>query len=194
MGANFGKGAEKHYLSNLARSNPNFDKKQIVLLHKEFEKLAARQGNSATITREEFGEALNIFGIAEDDDKTLDRAFNCFDGGKDKQINFKELISGVSILLGSDLDEKIALSFELFDVDGQKLIKRNEMIEVLSGMNSVASFFGEGTLSKEQIEAMVEKAFEGQAGGLDKETYYKAIQNSPEVVEWLRPAASADSK
>ena len=46
------------------------------------------------------------------------------------------------------------------------MIKRDEMLGVLVGMNSVASFFGDAKMSGADISALVDKAFDGNDGGL----------------------------
>ncbi|XP_060798747.1 calaxin [Neoarius graeffei] len=71
----------------------------------------------------------NTFGLT--DDMLLDRVFHVFDKDNDTYINVKEWIEGLAVLLRGTLDEKIKFCFEVYDLNGDGYISREEMFHML---------------------------------------------------------------
>jgi len=60
-------------------------------------------------------------------DLVVDRLFTVFDTAQNGQVDFGELASGLAILCGSTMDEKVQRVFDLFDVDGTGFITLEDM-------------------------------------------------------------------
>ena len=107
----------------------------------------------------------------------------------DDQINFKEFIVGVAPLINGDMVDKLNFSFELYDLDGTKQVKPEEMRFVLTAMNNTCSYFGDKTLTKEEIGRLTDEIFKdadvSQTGALSYSEYMSAVVQRPILVQFL---------
>ncbi|XP_041867809.1 EF-hand calcium-binding domain-containing protein 1 [Melanotaenia boesemani] len=71
----------------------------------------------------------NIFGLT--DDIIMEGIFRIFDKDNDGFITVEEWIVGLSIFLRGTLDEKIKFCFQVYDLNGDKYISREEMFHML---------------------------------------------------------------
>ncbi|XP_023667718.1 calaxin [Paramormyrops kingsleyae] len=71
----------------------------------------------------------NTFGMT--DDMIMDRVFRAFDKDNDSYISVKEWIEGLAVFLRGTLDEKIKYSFNVYDLNGDGYISREEMFHML---------------------------------------------------------------
>eukprot|EP00794_Sanderia_malayensis_P003436 gene3436-3931_t len=65
------------------------------------------------------------------DDILMDRVFKAFDTDNDSAISMKEWISGLSIFLRGTLPERMKYCFEVYDLNGDGYIQREEMFHML---------------------------------------------------------------
>ncbi|KAF4076542.1 hypothetical protein AMELA_G00216300 [Ameiurus melas] len=71
----------------------------------------------------------NTFGLT--DDMIMDRVFRGFDKDNDSYISVKEWIEGLAVFLRGTLDEKIKFCFDIYDLNGDGHISREEMFHML---------------------------------------------------------------
>ena len=175
----------------------HIEKRELAALQTKFKEVAARNGNSSMINRTEFGETLSIVGINQNDADILDRLFTMYDKSGDDQINYKDFIVGIAPLISGSHVEKIDFAFRLFDTEGTSYLKAKEMINVLSQMNRVASYFGDPVMSEEQITNVIMDVLEmagGSTDGLNAALHYveyiKIISDHPIVNTFIAGGGS----
>ncbi|KAL4629882.1 peroxisome biogenesis factor 1 isoform X3 [Arapaima gigas] len=71
----------------------------------------------------------NTFGLT--DDMMMDRVFRVFDKDNDSYVSVKEWIEGLSVFLRGTFDEKIKYCFDIYDLNGNGYISREEMFHML---------------------------------------------------------------
>ncbi|XP_051948696.1 calaxin-like isoform X2 [Xyrauchen texanus] len=71
----------------------------------------------------------NTFGMT--DDMMMDRVFRAFDKDNDSYVSVKEWVEGLSIFLRGTLEEKIKYCFDIYDLNGDGYISREEMFHML---------------------------------------------------------------
>ncbi|KAI4890260.1 hypothetical protein NFI96_014035 [Prochilodus magdalenae] len=71
----------------------------------------------------------NTFGLT--DDMIMDRVFRAFDKDNDSYISVKEWVEGLAVFLRGTLDEKIKYCFDVYDLNGDGYISREEMFHML---------------------------------------------------------------
>ncbi|KAM3843373.1 calaxin-like [Diretmus argenteus] len=71
----------------------------------------------------------NTFGMT--DDMIMDGVFRAFDKDNDSFISVKEWIEGLSVFLRGTLDEKLKYCFNVYDLNGDGYISREEMFHML---------------------------------------------------------------
>ncbi|TRZ01833.1 hypothetical protein DNTS_004275 [Danionella cerebrum] len=71
----------------------------------------------------------NIFGMT--DDMMIDRVCRIVDKDNDGCLSIKEWVEGLSVFLRGTLEEKIKYCFEVYDLNGDGYISREEMFQML---------------------------------------------------------------
>jgi len=82
------------------------------------------------LDRTKFKEMLqNYFQMT--DDLLMDRVFKAFDKDNDSLVNMEEWVKGMSVFLRGDREEKIRFIFDVYDLNGDGVITREEMFSFL---------------------------------------------------------------
>ncbi|KAF1316742.1 Recoverin family protein, partial [Globisporangium splendens] len=70
----------------------------------------------------------------QDADTMIHRLFRVFDTNKSNTVDFGELASGLSVLSGSSMDEKVRAAFQLYDINGDGYITLDEMVSYMTSI------------------------------------------------------------
>ncbi|NWX47566.1 EFCB1 protein, partial [Steatornis caripensis] len=120
-------------VDSLGRSAKHFNKSEVECLIKLFDTLVAKSSSrfaTAGFDRNLFRDTLHgAFGMT--DDVILDRVFHTFDRDNDSCINVVEWVEGLSVFLRGTLEERIKYCFEVYDLNGDGYISREEMFQML---------------------------------------------------------------
>jgi len=106
----------------------HFSRAEVERLLDMFRELVPQQ--KCKMDRAKFRTVLhNTFQMT--DDILMDRVFKAFDTDNDSAINMKEWVFGLSIFLRGSLMEKMKYCFEVYDLNGDGYIQREEMFHML---------------------------------------------------------------
>ncbi len=196
MGNQIGKGANRMAIAAMSNVT-HVEKRELAGLQAKFREIAAREGNPAMINRTEFTEALSVVGINQNDADIFDRLFTMYDKTGDDQINWRDFIVGIAPLISGTHLDKIDFALRLFDIEGTSYLKASEIINVLSQMNRVASYFGDPVMTEEQVTGVVSDVLEmaggssdGLAASLHYPDYIKVISDHPIVNTFISGGGS----
>lgn len=81
-------------------------------------------------------------------DAMIHRLFRVFDTNKSNTVDFGELASGLSVLSGSSMDEKVRAAFQLYDMNGDGYITLDEMVSYMTSIFRVMYETSDATKSK----------------------------------------------
>ncbi|EGZ25194.1 hypothetical protein PHYSODRAFT_479256 [Phytophthora sojae] len=70
-------------------------------------------------------------------DVMIRRLFRVFDTDNSNTVDFGELASGLSVLSGSSMDDKVRAAFQLYDINGDGYITQEEMISYMTSIFKV---------------------------------------------------------
>jgi serine/threonine-protein phosphatase 2B regulatory subunit len=86
-----------------------------------------------------------------------ERLFSVFDINKDSAINFREFVCGLSVFCSKGtLDEKLQLSFRIYDRDEDGFIDKGELMSMLRAVMFDNLIFN---LSEQHMKALVDSTF-----------------------------------
>ncbi|XP_069504549.1 calaxin isoform X3 [Ambystoma mexicanum] len=128
----------------------------------------------------------NTFGMT--DDMIMDRVFRAFDKDNDSYISVTEWVQGLSIFLRGTLDEKIKYCFDVYDLNGDGYISREEMFHMLK--NSLLKQPSEEDPDegvKDLVEITLKKMDYDHDGKLSYADFEKAVQEENLLIEAFGP-------
>ncbi|XP_031560777.1 neuronal calcium sensor 1-like isoform X2 [Actinia tenebrosa] len=110
------------------------------------------------VDRETFKRIYAQFFPYGDSSQYANILFNVFDQNKNGKISFEDFVLGLSISLHGTLDEKMKWAFNLYDLDGDGVITREELATVV---HSVHCMMGEALQPTEEcsVQEQVERLF-----------------------------------
>ncbi|CAO3569339.1 unnamed protein product [Mortierella alpina] len=179
----------KHSKENkdLARRT-HFSKREINTLRREFEK-TSNVSRTNVLTEAQFKETFRrILHSSPLDDVFLTRLFSAFDTNPNsKGVNFKEFIEGLSVFMKGTPDEKLELSFKLYDVDHAGYITRPGLERAMTQLHSVVA--GSSQDETHQIQELVKRIFDdldvNNDGKLSLEEYKLNSMKEPLIIDFL---------
>ncbi|KAJ3122693.1 hypothetical protein HK098_002529 [Nowakowskiella sp. JEL0407] len=136
--------------------NSHFTENEIKKLKNEFSKVADAEH---TVTKEQFKKTLVDHvqcWSAGAQYLFLERLFDAFDLDGNHKIDFREFIQGLSVFMKGTPEEKMELSFRLYDIDKSGSIEPKELIRIMGQMYS--AFYNED--QSEKIRTIVNQIFE----------------------------------
>jgi len=185
-----GAGPASFSLAAIAKDT-HFTREELIVLHENFHKAAqaSPQDGTSVINKEQFQAILQSANIQTANQGFLDELFNAFDKNNDGTVNFIEFCTGLSVMLKGTSEEKLKLSFEIYDQDKSGKISQSEMMQVLQNMNvSLKAATGSQGYTDEDIQQFVSKIYsECDLDGnsfLSYSEFYKAVVKYPGLVEF----------
>ena len=131
-----------------------------------FRRLAAESPETGPnqISFQHFKDVVDEFDIQWQSNLVLKNLFEAFDVSQSGTINFPEFTMGLSMCSCGSPQDKLALAFQIYDVDNCGSIAKEEMVEVLSSIHAKA---GDCSGVAGKAESREESKAESKAGGKD---------------------------
>eukprot|EP01083_Nonionella_stella_P175035 608372_1 len=174
-----------------------YNDKELTLLDRMFQDLAKRSPDE-TMSKETFLQYFALPGILGE------RLFAVFDAKKNGVIDFEEFVNGLARYNRGSLQEKIAMLFEMYDMDGQSQVKPEELSLILYSVitPTTALFYSNNNtddhghditnvskLSRQTVEKMVNDAFEhcdtNKDGLLSQDQFTTWVKQNPGALQLL---------
>ena len=144
------------------------------------------------ITRSRFVECLLSFSPVKSKkvQKLIHFLFNVFDTNKDSLVDFKEVVTGVAVICGQNIQDNLRLAFDLHDSDGDSLLSLSELLAFVRGIFTILTqleprTFGPSPSSVEEIVRATVQQFLRDCG-LQAETLvsFNQFQNWYQENQW----------
>ncbi|XP_060086195.1 calaxin-like [Ylistrum balloti] len=170
----------------------HFNRQQIEkLIYKFFDLHGGRtmmdKNHVVKMERSMFRDVLyNYFSMT--DDVLLDRVFRAFDKDSDNFINVEEWVSGMSVFLQGNKEEKSKFCFCAYDLNGDGYISREEMFQLLkTSLSRTSSDEDQDESIKELVEITLKKMDGDHDSRVSFEDYKKGIEEENLMMEFLGP-------
>jgi serine/threonine-protein phosphatase 2B regulatory subunit len=155
---------------------------EVKKLHAHFKSISTSIQDDGVIDLAEFQQALGLKNSA-----FADRLFHVFDLNKDDVINFKEFVCGLSVFCSKGtLEEKLQLSFRIYDKDEDGFIDKPELMSMLRAIMFDNLLFH---LSEQHMQALVDSTFvEADTNGdglISFQEYQDLVNKHPTILNSL---------
>ncbi|CDS11042.1 hypothetical protein LRAMOSA03306 [Lichtheimia ramosa] len=166
----------------------HFSPKEIRHLRHNLETSTSRRSNHSSITEDVFRETVRkcVPSVSPNDDMFLNRLYAAFDKDNDKMIDFREFVDGLSIFMKGTPEEKLVLSFKLYDVDHDGYLTKPELERV---MLQLSRTFSDDEDQTSEIKDMIARMFDDldvdNDGKLSFEEYKLSAMKEPLIVDFL---------
>eukprot|EP01137_Pigoraptor_chileana_P035838 Opistho-2@30495 len=171
----------KNRLDELAK-HTHFSRLDLDGLHARFKHFTPPP-HAEKIDRAKFRDVLHdLFDI--DDSLLMDRVFRTFDRDNDNMISFDEWIAGLSVILKGTLDEKLKFCFNVYDLNGDGYISKEEMFQMLQKClikQSSDEDPDEGI--KDLVDLILKKMDHDRDGRVSFADYRETVQAEPLLLE-----------
>uniref|UniRef100_A0A8C2UX88 EF-hand calcium-binding domain-containing protein 1-like n=1 Tax=Chinchilla lanigera TaxID=34839 RepID=A0A8C2UX88_CHILA len=122
-------GALRKLVNSISKTVKSFKKSEVECLIKLFHSFLEKTGNTG-LDQSTFREILHdVFGMT--DDMLMNRVFYAFDRNKDNYVNVEEWVRGLSVFLRGTFEEKLKFCFEVYYLNGDGYISREEIFDML---------------------------------------------------------------
>ncbi|NXH94989.1 EFCB1 protein, partial [Pachycephala philippinensis] len=180
----------KLLVDSLTRSSKHFNKTEVECLVNLFDTLVAKASSDFAgvgFNRIVFQDTLHsAFGMT--DDVVLDRVFSIFDRDNDGCITVVEWVEGLGVLLRGTLDEKIEYCFQVYDLNSDGYISKEEMFQMLKNSLLIQSADEEPDEGiKDLVEIALKKMDHDHDGKLSFTDFEKAVKDENLLLEAFGP-------
>lgn len=135
-------------------ASTDFDRAELRRVYERF----SNKYSTGFMTRDEFiRENMELQGGSP---ALWEEIFDAFNTDGDDRIDFKEYIIGISMVTNGESQDKLKWAFQLYDKDGNGVLDRNEVVDMIYSLLSARSLLqGEGSANKPEIEARADELF-----------------------------------
>jgi len=142
----------------------NFDKVEVNKLYDTF--MALSEEGKTPLDRDTFRKGLGLLekcGLKNlDDSPFVERLFTLLDTNGDGSVDLAEFVTGLSLLCKGTPEEKLALSFKAYDLDGNGYISKDELALMfksawIAGFRALCATHGNEELSMEDLNEFSEE-------------------------------------
>lgn len=161
----------------------HFETNQVQALYERFKAVCSTVNIDGVINKDEFRRGLDLPAA----NVFVDRLFLSFDRSNNDVIDFREFVLGLSPFHPkAPIEEKIKLSFQLYDLHGNNVITPEELAEMLS---EIIMSNPTVNMSREQIDAVVDSTIKeadlGGSGTISFEEYRMLVDKNPQMLKTM---------
>ncbi|CAG5127504.1 unnamed protein product, partial [Candidula unifasciata] len=86
--------------------------------------------------------------------------FNTFDHDHNGSISFEEFVMGLSVLSRGTFQERLQWAFSLYDVNGDGIITKEEMLDIVTAIYEMMGRYTEPSIDSTTAREHVERVFQ----------------------------------
>nr|XP_019918119.1 Kv channel-interacting protein 4 isoform X4 [Crassostrea gigas] len=133
-----------------------FTRKELQIMYRGFKQVECPTG---IVNEETFKEIYAQFFPQGDSSAYAHYVFNTFDHDRNGSLSFEEFVMGLSVLSRGTLQERLQWAFNLYDINGDGFITKDEMTDIVSAIYEMMGRFSEPMVDENTTKEHVERVF-----------------------------------
>ncbi|KAK3096173.1 hypothetical protein FSP39_024015 [Pinctada imbricata] len=141
-------------LDTLCRTT-KFTRKELQIMYRGFK----QECPMGVVDEDTFKDIYSQFFPLGDSGSYAHYVFNTFDQDKNGSLSFEEFVNGLSVLIRGSLHERLKWTFNLYDINGDGVITKDEMQDVVQAIYDMIGRFSEPQVDSNTAREHVNKVF-----------------------------------
>ena len=185
MGNCFGKQEMPMKDIEALEKNTRFTNKELMAWYKDF----VNDFPNGYVTFDQFKAEYKLHFPDGDPEEFSKLMFKAFDTNNDGTINYREFIAGLNITTANNVEDKLRLAFNIYDVDKNGHITKDELISVLCAFDKMTKEETKiKTSPKERADKIFESVDKDRDDKLTIEEFLSSMKNDPAICEEITNA------
>jgi len=174
--------SKDQYINQLIKST-RLPREEVILLMNRYERLCKKE--EGKLHRIEFRDELNrSFNIT--DDILMDRVFKAFDKKSCGTLRQEDYVIGIAKFLNGTVDEQVQMAFDVYDLNNDGYISREEMFQLLKfSLVKAPTEEDPDELVKELVEIIMKKLDYDHDGRVSLQDFRGAVSEEKLLLEAL---------
>lgn len=171
-------------LDTLCR-NTKFSRKELQIMYRGFK----QECPTGIVSEETFKDIYAQFFPQGDSSSYAHYVFNTFDHDRSGTISFEEFVIGLSVLSRGSLQERLQWAFSLYDINGDGLITREEMLDIVTAIYDMMGRFSEPSIHENTTKDHVDKVFQkmdiNKDGVISLEEFMETCRRDENIIKGM---------
>ncbi|XP_051514462.1 Kv channel-interacting protein 1-like isoform X1 [Myxocyprinus asiaticus] len=164
----------------------NFSKKELQVLYRGFK----NECPSGVVNEETFKQIYSQFFPHGDASTYAHYLFNAFDSSQNGSIKFEDFVTALSILLRGTTTEKLQWTFNLYDINRDGYINKEEMTDIVKAIYDMMGRFTYPALKtdtpKQHVDAFFRKMDKNRDGVVTLDEFIFSCQEDENIMKSLQ--------
>ncbi|XP_039511026.1 Kv channel-interacting protein 1 isoform X6 [Rhinichthys klamathensis goyatoka] len=171
---------------DLLEAQSNFNRKELQVLYRGFK----NECPSGVVNEETFKQIYSQFFPHGDASTYAHYLFNAFDSSQSGSIKFEDFVTALSILLRGTTTEKLQWTFNLYDINKDGYINKEEMTDIVKAIYDMMGRFTYPALktdtTKQHVDAFFQKMDKNRDGVVTLDEFILSCQEDENIMRSLQ--------
>ncbi|GCC38069.1 hypothetical protein chiPu_0016580, partial [Chiloscyllium punctatum] len=163
-----------------------FTKKELQVLYRGFK----TECPSGVVNEETFKQIYSQFFPQGDSSMYAHFLFNAFDTDHNGSVSFENFVTGLSVILRGTIDDKLSWAFNLYDLNKDGCITREEMLDIMKSIYDMMGKYTYPTVREESpqehVETFFQKMDKNRDGVVTIEEFIETCQKDENIMKSMQ--------
>ncbi|XP_041369089.1 Kv channel-interacting protein 4-like isoform X2 [Gigantopelta aegis] len=165
--------------------NTKFSRKELQIMYRGFK----QECPTGIVNEDTFKEIYGQFFPHGDASDYAHYVFKTFDHDNNGSVSFEEFVMGLSVLSRGSLQDRLQWAFNLYDINGDGIITKDEMLDIVSAIYDMMGRYTEPMIddssAKEHVERIFKKMDMNRDGVISLEEFMDTCRRDENITKGM---------